>query len=66
MLGQRALEFPRACGTRRITMETVSLEYLLALHKYYDLACKNPCPDEDVHELRRIRTLIAKAIEARP
>jgi hypothetical protein len=46
-------------------MPAFSLEYLLALHKYLDFACKNPCHDEDVHELRRRRRLVAEAIAAR-
>jgi hypothetical protein len=46
-------------------MATFSLEWLLEYREYLDFACKNPCHDEDVHELRRSRRLVAEAIAAR-
>ena len=46
-------------------MPTFSLEYLLELHKYYVVVCKKACQDENVHELRRNRRLVAEAIAAR-
>lgn len=38
------------------------LSYLQALHRYLIVARKNPCPDEDIHELRRRRRLVAELI----
>jgi hypothetical protein len=45
-------------------MPNVSHGYLQALHRYYCIMCKNPFPDENVHELRRKRTRIAELIAA--
>jgi hypothetical protein len=44
----------------------VSLGYLQQLHRYLIVACANPCPDEDVHELRRRRRQVAELFAAWP
>jgi hypothetical protein len=43
-------------------MPLVSLEYLHQLHRYYLISRRHPCRDEDVHELRRKRSMIARMI----
>ena len=43
----------------------MTLSYLLQLHAYLVIACKHPCPDEDIHELRRQRSIVAHAIADR-
>jgi hypothetical protein len=44
----------------------MALGYLQMLHRYLIVACKNPFPDEDVHQLRRRRRLVAELIAAWP
>ena len=43
-------------------MSPVSLEYLHQLHRYYLIACRHPCRDDDVHELRWKRGMVARLI----
>ena len=40
----------------------MSLAFLQQWHQYLITACKNPCPDEDVHDLRRQRRRVAELI----
>jgi hypothetical protein len=46
-------------------MPNVSVNHLQAIHELLLYACKHPCPDEDLYELRRARTRIAELIAAR-
>jgi hypothetical protein len=43
----------------------MTVEWLQMMHKLLCIACSNPCPDENVFELRRHRTLIAEMITER-
>jgi hypothetical protein len=38
-------------------------EFLHAYWRYLDYCCQHPCPDENVHELRRARSAVARLIE---
>jgi hypothetical protein len=40
----------------------MTLEYLQALHQYLCVACKSPTWDENVHELRQLRSQVAHLI----
>jgi hypothetical protein len=40
----------------------MTLSFLQQWHRYLILACEHPAPDEDVNELRRLRSKIARAI----
>jgi hypothetical protein len=40
----------------------MTLSFLQQWHRCLILACEHPAPDEDVNELRRLRSKIARAI----
>jgi hypothetical protein len=40
----------------------MTLSFLQQWHRYLILACEHPAPDEDVNELRRLRSKIARVI----
>ena len=40
----------------------MSLDYLLLVHQHLIARCKSPFPDENVHDLRRLRSRVAHLI----
>jgi hypothetical protein len=47
-------------------MTAMSLGYLQQWHRLLIEMCRNPFPDENVDELRRLRSLVAERIAAWP